>query len=284
MTTEMQINKAPLDVPTWLARPDTLQQLRAALPSHFPAERMARLALTAFRTNKDLQRCNPSSIMASIMTASQLGLEPNVQGQCYLVPYGQECQLIIGYQGLLDLVRRSGQVKMIAARVVYAGDEFGISYETTPPFFHRPDLNRTKAAKIVGVYAHAILTSGEHVFEYMTTDDVEAVRQRGRAKGGGPWSTDWSEMARKTCLKRASKYLPKSVQMIDALELADKAEAPIYADTETPVATVKAAHSASVPLPPPPAPASIETPVVDATNDETLGLFNSQDDDSDGPL
>lgn len=282
MTTEMQTNKAPLDVPTWLARPDTLQQLRAALPSHFPAERMARLALTAFRTNRDLQRCNPSSIMASIMTASQLGLEPNVQGQCYLVPYGQECQLIIGYQGLLDLVRRSGQVKMIAARVVYSGDEFGISYETTPPFFHRPDLTRTKAAKIIGVYAHAILTSGEHVFEYMTTDDVEAVRQRGRVKSGGPWSTDWSEMARKTCLKRATKYLPKSVQMIDALELADKAEAPIYQQIETHVETIKAAHSASVPLPPPPAP--VETPVVDATNDETLGLFNSQDEDSDGPL
>lgn len=283
MTTEIQASKAPLDVATWLQRPDTLQQMRAALPNHFPAERMARLALTAFRTNRDLQRCNPSSVIAAIMTASQLGLEPNVQGQCYLVPYGQECQLIIGYQGLLDLVRRSGQIKMIAARVVYSGDEFGISYETTPPFFHRPDLTRNKTAKIVGVYAHAILTSGEHVFEYMTTDDVEAVRQLGRAKNGGPWSTSWAEMARKTCLKRAAKYLPKSVQMIDALELADKAEAPAYVDaTETPVATIKAAHSATVPLPPPPAPV-VDATVVDATADAP-GLFDSQPDDFERPL
>ena len=108
MTTELQTNNQQPAVVQWLANPSTLAQLRTALPSHFSAERMARLALTAFRTNRGLQNCTPSSIMAAVMSAAQLGLEPHVQGQCYLVPHGNECTLIVGYQGLLDLIRRSG--------------------------------------------------------------------------------------------------------------------------------------------------------------------------------
>lgn len=252
MTTELQTTQQQPAVVQWLANPSTLAQLRTALPSHFPAERMARLALTAFRTNRGLQNCTPSSIMAAVMSAAQLGLEPHVQGQCYLVPHGNECTLIVGYQGLLDLIRRSGQVKSLAARIVYASDEFSVSFHQTPPFTHNPNLRRPDNDPIVGVYCHAILTSDEHVFEWMTTADVNAIRNRSRSGKSGPWATDWSEMARKTCLKRAAKYLPKSVQLADALEIADKAEAPAYIDAtqQAPVRVTKAAHAAQVPSAP----------------------------------
>ena len=254
MSTELQTAPQQPAVVQWLAQPSTLSQLRTALPSHFPAERMARLALTAFRTNRGLQNCTPSSIMASIMSAAQLGLEPHVQGQCYLVPHGQECTLIVGYQGLLDLIRRSGQVKSLSARIVYASDDFSIAYEQTPPFTHRPNLRRPDNDPVVGVYCHAVLTSDEHVFEWMTTADVNAIRNRSRSGKSGPWATDWSEMARKTCLKRAAKYLPKSVQLADALEIADRAEAPAYVDATAqqaaPVRVVKAAHAAMIPAAP----------------------------------
>lgn len=252
MTTELQTQSQQPAVVQWLANPSTLAQLRTALPSHFPAERMARLALTAFRTNRNLQNCSPASVMAAIMSAAQLGLEPHVQGQCYLVPHGSECTLIVGYQGLLDLIRRSGQVKALAARIVYASDDFSVSFHTTPPFAHNPNLRRPDNDPVVGVYCHAILTSDEHVFEWMTTTDVNAIRNRSKSGKSGPWATDWSEMARKTVLKRAAKYLPKSVSMVDALEIADRAEAPGYIDAtqQAPVKTVKAAHAAQIPAAP----------------------------------
>ena len=214
---------------------------------------MARLALTAFRTNRGLQNCTPSSIMAAVMSAAQLGLEPHVQGQCYLVPHGNECTLIVGYQGLLDLIRRSGQVKSLAARIVYASDDFNVSFHTTPPFAHNPNLRRPDNDPVVGVYCHAILTSDEHVFEWMTTTDVNAIRNRSKSGKSGPWATDWSEMARKTVLKRAAKYLPKSVQLADALDVADRAEAPGYIDAtqQAPLRVTKAAHAAQIPSAPP---------------------------------
>lgn len=270
MSTELQTTQQQPAVVQWLANPSTLAQLRTALPSHFPAERMARLALTAFRTNRGLQNCTPSSIMAAVMSAAQLGLEPHVQGQCYLVPHGNECTLIVGYQGLLDLIRRSGQVKSLAARIVYASDDFSVSYHTTPPFTHNPNLRRPDNDAVVGVYCHAILTSDEHVFEWMTTADVNAIRNRSRSGKSGPWATDWSEMARKTCLKRAAKYLPKSVQLADALEIADKAEAPAYIDAtqQAPVKVTKAAHAAQIPAAPADDEADDQSPTVVPFEDE----------------
>lgn len=252
MSTELQTTQQQPAVVQWLAQPSTLSQLRTALPSHFSAERMARLALTAFRTNRGLQNCTPGSVMAAIMSAAQLGLEPHVQGQCYLVPHGNECTLIVGYQGLLDLIRRSGQVKSLSARIVYASDEFSVSFHQTPPFAHNPNLRRPDNDAIVGVYCHAILTSDEHVFEWMTTADVNAIRNRSRSGKSGPWSSDWSEMARKTVLKRAAKYLPKSVSLADALDVVDRAEAPTYVDAtqQAPVVVTRAAHAAQIPAAP----------------------------------
>ena len=63
-------------------------QIANALPRHMNAERMARLALTAFSTNADLQQCSAQSIAGSIMTAAQLGLEPDTpMGHAYLLPF-----------------------------------------------------------------------------------------------------------------------------------------------------------------------------------------------------
>ena len=64
-------------------------QMALALPKHLNADRMTRLALTAFSTNPDLQNCTPQSLASSIMLASQLGLEIGVGGQGYL---GQDAQ------------------------------------------------------------------------------------------------------------------------------------------------------------------------------------------------
>lgn len=247
-----QLTRQDHPVAEWLMSPTTKEQMRAALPAHLSPDRMVRLALTAFRTNPALSKCSPPSVMGAIMTASQLGLEPHVLGSCYLVPHGSECTLIVGYQGLLQLIRRSGEIASISARVVYDSDLFEVALESTPPFRHHPNLRRKTGDPIIGVYCHAVLTSGEHLFEWMAKEDVEAIRNRARASKGGPWATDWAEMARKTVLRRAAKYLPRSVSMADALELADRAEAPLYQPERIKVEAVPVAIGGAKMVPPPP--------------------------------
>lgn len=84
------------------------KQLALAVPKHLNADRMARIAATEVRKNKALLNTEPTSFLGSVMQAAQLGLEPgSALGQAYLVPYGNQCQLIIGYKGMIDLARRS---------------------------------------------------------------------------------------------------------------------------------------------------------------------------------
>jgi len=74
-------------------------QLEKALPKHVTADRMARVALTAIRQNPKLQQADPMSLIASVMVAAQLGLEPNTPlGHCYIIPYKTQAQFQIGYK------------------------------------------------------------------------------------------------------------------------------------------------------------------------------------------
>ena len=252
-----QIARRDTTVENWLASQATLSQLKAALPSHFAPERMARLALTSLRTVRGLAECSPASIMACVMTASQLGLEPGVLGSCYLIPRKGEATFLIGYQGLLDLIRRSGKVTSIASRVVYETDRFEIDYSASVPFVHKPDLRR-KDNRILGFYTHATLVGGEHLFEWMPLHEVNAIRGRSQSGSSGPWATDFSEMGKKTVLRRAAKYLPRSIEFSDALAADDHAEV-----DAGPTAVVEVSHvevtapqtvatKAKLPAPPPP--------------------------------
>ena len=78
-------------------------QMALALPKHMNADRMTRLALTAFSTTPDLQLCTYDSIAGSIMVAAQMGLEPGVNGQGYLIPYKGRCTFVPGWKGIVDI-------------------------------------------------------------------------------------------------------------------------------------------------------------------------------------
>lgn len=251
--------RSPSQFETWIASPATLAQFRTALPSHFAPDRMARLALTQFRTVPNLRDCDPASIMACVMSAAQLGLEPGVLGSCYLIPRKNQCTLLVGYQGLLDLIRRSGQVRSIACRVVYEADEFEVDYGASRVFVHRPNLRRSDE-RILGFYCHAVLASGEEQFEWMPLAEVERIRRRSQSGNGGPWATDFAEMGKKTVLRRAAKYLPRSIELSTALSENDRAEfgTETISETVSHVEVVRspASPSSSVRLPAPPPPAS----------------------------
>lgn len=75
---------------------EMVPQLSKALPRHMNPERMARIALTEFRKNPTLGNCTPASFFGSLLTASQLGLEPGPLGHCYLIPYKGQVSLQIG--------------------------------------------------------------------------------------------------------------------------------------------------------------------------------------------
>jgi recombination protein RecT len=153
------------------------------------------------------------------MQAAQLGLEPTgVLGGAYLVPYKETCTLIIGYRGLIDLARRSGQIESIEAHVVYSNDRFRCHYGLSPVLEHEPAWEGPPGA-VKAVYAIAKMKDGGMQLEVMTRAQVDAIKARSKTSGSGPWVTDYDEMARKTVVRRIAKYLPLTTELSDALQI-----------------------------------------------------------------
>lgn len=197
------------------------------LPAHLrkDVDRMVKVALTAAAKTPKILQCSQESVMLSIMQAAELGLEPGgALGEGYLVPYGQTCQFIPGYRGLISLARRSGQIVSIEAHSVFAGDEFVVEFGLDPKLVHRPTLSKDRG-EITAFYAIARIVGGGLQYDYMTRADVDSIRSRSKAGQSGPWVTDYAEMGKKTVIRRLFKTLPVSVELCRALELQAGAEA-----------------------------------------------------------
>jgi recombination protein RecT len=241
------------DIAALLNDPKIKQQMALALPRHVTADRLARVALTELRRNPALMRCDQTSLLGAIMTCAQLGLEPGGPlGHAYLVPFENrkagrtEVQFILGYRGMIDLARRSGQIQSIEARAVYEGDRFDVKFGLDSDLSHIPDFdnpNRTQPDKLRFVYAVAKLKDGGIQFEVMSRREVEAVRAQSKAAAVGPWQTHYEAMALKTVLRRLFKYLPVSIEIATAVEQDERAELGISQDnplTEEPVLELEA--------------------------------------------
>ena len=224
------------------------------LPKHLGAERLLKVAQIAIMTTPKLLECDVISLVNAIGQCAQMGLEPNtVLGHAYLVPFntkrkdaaGKEqwvnsVQVIVGYKGLIDLARRSGQIVRISAHEVCQNDKFELVYGLEERLAHSPAMG--ERGEVVGFYAVAEFKGGGHACEFMSRSQIEKVRDERsagaykdewangkktgkRVPAKHPWWTDFVEMGRKTVIRRLAKYLPLSIEFQTAATLDDMAEA-----------------------------------------------------------
>lgn len=204
------------------------KQFATALPKHINTDRFVRIAITTIRQNPKLAQCSQESLLGALMVSAQLGLEPGTLGQCYLIPFENkrmgtvECQFQIGYKGLIELLRRSGQLSDIYSYTVYENDDFNIEYGLSRTLTHKPNFD--ERGEIKGFYAVAILKDGAKAFEYMTKDEVvkhEEKYRKGSYKND-VWNKNFEEMAQKTVVKKMLKWLPVSVEFLDMINKDEK--------------------------------------------------------------
>lgn len=207
------------------------QQLQIVSAGNMKPERMMRLMANAIRTTPKLGKCDPLTLLGSMMTCASLGLEPNtVLGHAYLIPFENrkkgvtEVQLVLGYKGMVDLARRSGHVVNIHADVVYEADEFSFEYGSNQHLKHIPAGERSKP---LYAYCHAKLTDGE-AFIVLPYAEVLKVRDASQGyktakkygKKDTPWIAHEHQMARKTAVRALFNELPISIEKVtDALEV-----------------------------------------------------------------
>ena len=106
-----------------LSGPAMREQFARALPKHLSPERFCRIAITALTRTPKLADCTQESLMKCLLDLSAFGLEPDGR-RAHLIPYKDQCTLVIDWKGLAELAMRSGIIAKLHADVVCENDEF----------------------------------------------------------------------------------------------------------------------------------------------------------------
>jgi recombination protein RecT len=235
-----------------VAKSDKVQALKAYIAKHrehFDAvapkgslfDKALKLTLWAADRTPKLLDADPKSVFRALLYAAQLGLDPSGPlGGVHLVPFSNnktgrvEVQPIIDYKGLLQLVRRSGACEQIETHVVMAKDTFRCAFGLEPKLEHEPMWTGDRG-DVIAAYAIARFKDGSRQVEVMTRGEIDGIRAkvRGSQDPSSPWVTAFAEMARKTVLRRLTKYLPMSTD--DLVRKAVYGEEAMEAGEPTPV-------------------------------------------------
>lgn len=257
----------------WLEDPSFKRRIAGLTPKHITPERLlvtfsqavrrsAQVEVTRDDGSKvmmtQLMRVPQDRILGAFLICARLGLEPNsVPPQVHLIPFDvnrwdararqyvydfTDVQVIVDYQGYVELAYRSGKVEYVQASVVYENDDWEFEYGTGHKLRHRPMVDvssgRPDRGAKIAAYAYAKIVHGGTPFEWMWWPDIMAIRDNSqgfkRAKrfydeavqkaNGGPvrlpkaWlTTPWvafeDAMARKTPFRQLQKWLPKTAEL-----------------------------------------------------------------------
>ena len=202
--------------------------IAAALPPGFPGgvQRFARIVRTAVSANPQLAGCTPRSIVGAAIQAAQLGLTPNLMGQCWILPYRDnkkgviQAQFQLGWKGLVELAGRAGI--HIDANTVHEHDDFSFSYGLKPELVHRPALGDNRGRSILW-YAVAHFTDGAPS-KFAVVDRAHVDKRRAASKSpNSPAWTDWyDEMAIGKAVRELCRTLVLSVELATALHVDDQ--------------------------------------------------------------
>jgi recombination protein RecT len=239
MTEELQ-NTQDLDTRRANAFVATLaanvKKIEAVLPKGTSVQRVCRTAAMCLANNPVLMNTTPDSFLLAVLGACALDLELlGPLGQAYLVPYGKTCQLIPGYRGLIKIATRAGRVRTVEAVAVQEADFFEYEFGLHPRLIHRPRIasdSMPDEKSVTHVYAVFTLGTGEKQFVVMSRAEINAIRDKSQGyrraienKKPHPWIDHWSEMAKKTVIRRGFKLIPPGDDRLDhALAIEDAAD------------------------------------------------------------
>jgi len=201
-----------------LVSPNQLAEFTKALPATIKAAAFARIALTTIKQKEAFAKCEPRTLIAALMQCAQLGLPPDGR-RVHLIPFGQTVNVVIGYQGLLELARNTGLVSTITVEAVKDNDVFEWN---TGEIKHQIDF-RNPRGDAYAYYAICTFKDGSKQAAVMTADEIISIRDRSQSylasqKYGkdSPWTTSFDEMAKKTVFRRLAKWLTLSSERFDA--------------------------------------------------------------------
>lgn len=223
-------------------------QFQMALPKHVTVDRFMRMALTAVQKTPKLLDCTKESLLAALLESARLGLEPGTK-QAAIVPYGKNATFIAQWQGLVELMYRSGRVASVVAEFIHENDDWDYRIGDGGTFWHRPNLlaspqergpvvlayayaeirgggrskivtlNRRQAEEIRDEYSKAYALAEQHRRE----EPDEFAQQPDKGWFNSTWHTEFDAMWRKSAVRRLADWVPQSPELVELLQRENEA-------------------------------------------------------------
>jgi recombination protein RecT len=186
-----------------------LEKQSAALPEGLNKERFMQNCMSVLQDGRtDYSKCDPRTLVRTLLKGSMLGLDFS-SNECYAVPFGNEVQFMTDYKGEIKLAKRysSQKIRDIYAKIVREGDVFEeeiINGRQSINFKPQPFNN----GDIIGVFAVCLYDDGSMIYDTMSKEDVEHVRNTySKSANGKAWKESYGEMCKKTVLRRLCKMI-----------------------------------------------------------------------------
>lgn len=193
---------------------DIIDRLKGYLPSNIDLTLFVSIVKRSVLKNDQLMNVPTLKLVDAAISAAEDGLMPD-GFEAAIVPLNGGAMYVPMYQGLIKLVRNTGQLRSIKAFIVHQNDvfDFEISSAKGDFFYFRPELGEGGRGEPIGVAAAAWLDNGHCEFTYMPKHEVEKTKKVSKAKFG-PWVGDfYLEMWKKTAIRRLCKLLPFSSEI-----------------------------------------------------------------------
>ena len=186
-------------------------------------EREAEFAIQSLQNNEfsaKIANSNRQSVISAVTNIAAIGISLNpAKRQAYLVPRDGKICLDISYMGLMDLAMATGSILWAQAELVFANDSFALNGFDKPPTHQYNPFARDRG-EVVGCYVVVKTHSGDYLTTCMSREEIDGIMNRSQSVKSGkssPWKTDYGEMAKKTVVKRAYKYWPKTDRLDRAI-------------------------------------------------------------------
>ncbi|MFY4731386.1 recombinase RecT [Nitrospira sp. BLG_2] len=223
----------------------SIQQRQALSPED--AAKFVSMFESAVRKNQKLLTCSPKSIELAAHKLADLGLTPvDTFNQIYLyhrwndTVKSNECVIDVGWRGYATLAYKLCGTS-IESDVVFEDEGFQCEKGTTTILSHRVNIFADRSeGKVVAAYAKATLPSGMVKYEIMTKLQIEVIKKISIEKNKKltpAWVNFYTEMARKSVVKRLCKQLNELEKINSIIELENEED---YFESE-PIDTSKTA-------------------------------------------
>jgi recombination protein RecT len=216
-----------------LSSAEVLAVYQQNLPDGKVAKKFANMVWTTVSQNKDLQKCNPNSIVRAAAISASLDLDVDVRGLAYLVPFKGQAVFMMGYKGMMELAYRSAKVKSISAHCIYESEMDKVKVTRTDGRWNvvHPYTFEKPTGEMIAVYATAEIEGMGPQTIVLRKDEVERARNMGKAPNSFAWKDHYEAMAKKTAIRQLAKFLPSSVvEQLSKAAAIDERES--YVETE----------------------------------------------------